>query len=67
MTKTITTSAFGTVPVVAFHRLHVDTKKPISVHTIIFQFVDDAREKADWIDRQSHLALIGITNATFDD
>lgn len=67
MTRTINTSVFGTVPVVAFNRLHVETKNPISFHTIIFECVDDAREKADWIDRQSHLALIGITDATFDD
>ncbi len=66
MTKTIMTSAFGTVPVVAFHRLHVDTKEPISFHSIIFQCVDEANEKATWIERQPHLALIGITDATFN-
>ena len=67
MIRTITTSGFGSVPPVAFHRLHVETNMPISFHSIIFERVDDALEKANWIERQLHLALIGITNATFDD
>ena len=67
MTKTITTSVFGTVPVVAFHRLHVETKEPISFHTIVFASAGEAKEKANWIERQSHLELIGITDATFAD
>ena len=67
MKKTIATSAFGTVPVVAFHRLHVETNEPISFHSIVFQCVGDAKEKANWIERQPHLALVGITDATFDD
>lgn len=67
MTKTIATSVFGTVPVVAFHRLHVETKEPISFHAIVFTSVDEAKATAHWIERQSHLELIGITDATFDD
>ena len=65
MTKEITTSAFGTVPVVIFQRLHVDTKEPISLHTIIFADTAEARDKAMWISRQSHLSLVGTTDATF--
>ncbi len=67
MTKTIATSVFGSVPVVAFHRLHVETQEPISFHTIIFQRADEARAKATWIEGQSHLSLVGITDATFTD
>ena len=65
MTKEITTSPFETLPVVVFQRLHVDTKEPISLHAIIFQCADDAREKANWIRAQNHLALVGATDATF--
>jgi hypothetical protein len=65
MTRCIEASPFGTVPVVVFHRLHVDTKEPISLHTIIFESAADAREKAEWISRQNHLALVGATDATF--
>ncbi len=67
MTKSIVTSGFGTVPVVAFYRLHVETKDPISFHAIVFQTVGAAQAKASWIEGQSHLELIGITDATFAD
>ena len=67
MTKAIVTSAFGTVPVVAFYRLHVETHEPISFHSIVFQDAGAAKAKASWIESQSHLKLIGITDATFAD
>lgn len=65
MTKEISTSMFGTVPVVVFQRLDVTTKAPISLHTIIFNSAEDAKDKASWISRQAHLALVGMTDATF--
>lgn len=65
MTKEIETSIFDTVPVVVFQRLDVETKEPISLHTIIFESAEDAKSKASWISRQDHLALVGATDATF--
>ena len=65
MTKRIATSIFGSVPVVVFQRLHVDTNEPISLHSIIFESTLGARQKANWIDRQPHLSLVGMTDATF--
>lgn len=67
MKKNITTSILGSVPIVVFHRLHVDTKEPISLHAIVFESVSDAHDKARWIDSQSHLALIGITDASLNE
>lgn len=65
MNKSISTSPFGTVPVVVFQRLHVETNEPISLHTIIFESAAEARTKAAWIESQPHLALVGTTDATF--
>ena len=67
MNRTISTSPFGSVPVVVFQRLHVETNEPISLHTIIFESAAEARAKAAWIKRQPHLALIGTADATFCD
>lgn len=63
MTTILTTSAFNTLPVVAFHRLHVDTKEPVEFHALIFRSAEDARAKAEWIESQDHLALIAMTDA----
>jgi hypothetical protein len=65
MEKRINTSPFGTVPVVVFQRLHVDTGEAISLHAIILESAADARGKADWIASQPDFALLGMTDATF--
>lgn len=67
MNRTITASPFGSVPVVVFQRLHVETNEPISLHTIIFESVAEARAKAEWIESQPHLTLVGTTDATFNE
>ncbi len=67
MKKNISTSNLDSVPVVIFQRLHVDTNEPISLHAIVFESISDAHDKARWIDSQSHLALIGITDAVFNE
>lgn len=63
MATILTTSGFNTLPVVAFHRLHVDTKEPVEFHALIFTSAEEARAKAEWIESQDHLALIGMTDA----
>ena len=63
MRNTISTSVFGSVPVVVFHRLHVDTKEPISLHAIVFESASEARLKAAWIEQQPHLRLVGAADA----
>jgi hypothetical protein len=61
--RVLTPGPFGTLPVVVFHRVHVDTKEPISLHAIVFESAEEARAKVEWISRQSHLALVGATDA----
>ena len=64
MIRELKTSPFDTLPVVVFHRLHVDKHVPISTHVIVFQNAEDAREKARKIESQTHLQLVAVVDAT---
>ena len=63
MEKSLNVSAFGTVPVVVFHRLSVVDKARTSTHVIVFDTPAAARAKAAQISENPDLELVAVVDA----
>jgi len=63
--KTLTTSAFGSLPVVSFQRRHADDDSCVlpEAYVIVFETAADAQKRFQELRKKKHLANVQLTNA----